>query len=308
MKVGVVDIGTLKVKCLIVEVGESGGSLPVYQSNTLTCLGVRMAENNNYPLPEYLRQTIDELIRCKEVLNTHRVDKLRVVSTHALREMGQIGLDIAADIKSQVGFAVDIITADEEADLFYKAVLGDFKTDQDFTIVDVGGGSVQILIGNKHQLKHKFLLKMGTSYLHDHFCTGHSGSDFPTCEEIRRMQDYILKQLAPIPAKISTPVIYGSSCVIDVFKVLGLNMRKYYLSKAHPYRVNTSDMQNFLDAVIPVSYDEREKKYPFGQKYMWGIDKAFLNILSICSKENSPFVIPSNSNINQGLVLSLVNS
>ncbi len=301
MKVGVVDIGTLKVKCLIVEDGKT-----IYQSNTLTCLGVRMHENNNRPLPEYLSQTLAELTRCQSVLKQEHVDKLCIVSTHALREMGQVGLDIAGDIKSRVGFAVDIISADEEADLFYKAVLSDFKTDRDFTIVDVGGGSVQILIGNKHELKYKFLLKMGTSYLHDHFCAGNQGTDYPSREEIRHMQAYILEQLAGLPSQISTPVIYGSSCVIDVFKILGLKLHKYYLSPSHPYRVTVDDMQAFLDQVIPISYDNREKKYPFGQSYMWGIDKAFLNILSICRRENSPFVIPSNSNINQGLVLSLV--
>lgn len=308
MKVGVVDIGTLKVKCLIAEVGDAGKSETLYQSNTLTCLGVRSARNNNQPLPEYLSQTLDELSRCRSVLESAHVDKLRVVSTHALREMGRVGQDIAADIQSRVGFTVDIISADEEANLFYRAVLGDFKTDADFTIVDMGGGSVQILIGNKHRLKHKFLLKMGTSYLHDHFCAGDKGSDFPSRDEIRRMQDYILAQIAAIPARISTPVIYGSSCIIDVFKVLGLKLHKYYLSKSHPYQVSVPDMQAFLDQVIPISYDEREKKYPFGQSYMWGIDKAFLNILSICRRENSPFVIPSNANINQGLVLSLTSS
>jgi hypothetical protein len=41
MKVGVIDIGTLKVKFLIEEVGTLGKHKTFYQSNTLTCLGVK---------------------------------------------------------------------------------------------------------------------------------------------------------------------------------------------------------------------------------------------------------------------------
>jgi len=38
---------------------------------------------------------------------------------------------------------------------------------------------------------------------------------------------------------------------------------------------------------------------------MWGLDKALVNILTICEMMESPFVIPSNANINLGLIASL---
>lgn len=306
MKVAVIDIGTLKVKFLIGNISSSKKFETIYQSNTLTCLGVRMNENNNRPHPEYLQQTLDELKRCREVLKKENVEKLRVVSTHALREMGEVGEEVAGRVKKEVGFNVEIISQDEEAQLFFKAVMKDFKTDKDFTVVDVGGGSVQILIGNKNKLKSKYLLKTGAQYLFDRFSPRHTGNDYPTREEIRSMQNYVMKELTPIPGGIKTPVIYGSSCIIDVFKQIGLNLEKYYLSKSHPYRVKVPELERFSESIISIPYDKREEIYKLDQKYyMWGIEKAFLNIINICKKEQSPFVIPSNSNINEGLVLSL---
>ena len=178
MKIAVIDIGTLKVKFLLVENSSSDKFETKYQSNTLTCLGVRMSENNNRPFPEYLEQTFTELKRCKEIIDKEGVEKLRVVSTHALREMGGVGREI---------------------------------------------------------------------------------------------------------------------------------LEKYYLSKSHPYRVKISEMEDFLTKIISIPYDQREEMFKFDQKYyMWGIEKAFLNIISICKKEQSPFVVPSNSSINDGLVLSLI--
>lgn len=307
MKVAVVDIGTLKVKLLIVEVTSSSTFTRLYQSNTLTCLGVRMHENNGRPKPEYLRQTIEELKRVKSVLEKEQISKIQVVSTHALREMGNVGYEIASTINDETGFTIEIIRQQEEARLFFQAVVKDFTSKRDFTIVDVGGGTVQILIGNKDRLKHTYLLKTGAQYLEDNFVTGHTENDFPTREEIRKMQQYIMEQLVLIPSKIRTPVVYGSSCIIDVFKALRIKLDTHSDSQNHPYKTNVSELKNVLSSLDQVPYKKRDELYPFKQKYyMWAVDKALLNIVSISKKVDAPYIIPSNANINEGLVLSLI--
>ena len=303
---GVIDIGTLKVKLQIVKKASSGELVTVYQSNNLTCLGCHMEENNNRPKEQNLLKTFTELLRCKKVLDENKVGNLRVVSTHALREMGQVGNDIANEIHKKTGLEVEIISQQEEAELFYRAVLRDFKTKGDFTIVDVGGGSVQILIGNSTRLHHSFLLKTGTSTLWDKFTPAHKELDFPNREEIRKMKDYILEQIQPMPKNLKTPIIYGSSCIIDLFKGIKLPLQKYSLSPSHPYKAKVSDMENFLDKVWEIPYDVREEKFVSPTyRYMWGVDKAFLNITELAKKVHAPYIIPSNANINQGLLLSL---
>lgn len=303
---GVIDIGTLKVKFQIVEVSHTGQMHTVHQSNTLTLLGAHMNENNNRPKPENLKLTLDELRKCKVYLDQHNIDKLRVVSTHALREMGKVGKEIAGLIKQQVGLSVEIISQQEEAELFYNAVLRDFKTNDDFTIVDVGGGSVQILIGNKDKLKKSFLLKTGTSTLWDKFTPKHGALDYPSREEIRKMTSYVLKEIQPVPRNLRTPIIYGSSCIIDLFHGLHLRLNSYPYSKSHPYKLPIAPIDDFLSHVWSIPYDVREEKFVSPTtKYMWGIDKALLNVTSLAHHVSAPYLIPSNANINQGLLLSM---
>jgi len=120
------------------------------------------------------------------------------------------------------------------------------------------------------------------------------------------MRNYIKEQLLPLPSGIKTPVVYGSSCIIDLFKIIGLSLTKNKISPSHPYKVKVSELNSFLQRIIPIPYDQREEMFKFPQKYyMWGIDKAFLDILEICKKVGASSVIPSNANINQGLILSL---
>lgn len=246
---GVIDIGTLKVKCQIVDKELTGRLLTIYQSNNLTCLGCHMDQNNNRPKDENLQKTLKELKRCKRMLVRYGVTKMRAVSTHALREMGEVGRKIAELIKSKIGLDVEIISQEEEAELFFKAVLTDFESFRNYIIADVGGGSVQILVGSRDKLKQAFLLKTGTSTLWDKFTPTHAEMDFPKRGDIRRMKNYILSELQPVPKGIKAPIIYGSSCIIDLFRGIRLPMQKYHTSKSHPFRVKVSDMEKFLAEV-----------------------------------------------------------
>lgn len=303
---GVIDIGTLKVKCQVVEISASGDLKTLYSSNTMTFLGFRPGKDGR-PKSTYLQKTIAELARCQRIFAKMKVDKTRVVSTHALREIGAVSQEIVRKIKEKTGLEIEIISQKEEAELFYRAVLADFKTKEDFTIVDVGGGSVQILIGNKERLKRAFLLKTGTISLWSKFTPKHTGKDFPTRSEIRLMTAEVLKQLQPVPGNLKTPIIYGSSCVIDLFSGIGLPVQRYSESKTHPFKAKVTDMEKFLDHVWEIPYDTRERKYVSPTpKYMWGIDRAFLNVVELAKKVAAPYVIPSNANINQGLILSMI--
>jgi hypothetical protein len=121
------------------------------------------------------------------------------------------------------------------------------------------------------------------------------------------MRSYIREQLLPLPSGIKTPVVYGSSCIIDLFKTIGLKLERANLSHNHPYQTKVSELKNFLKRITPIPYNQREEMFKFSQQYyMWGIDKAFLGVLEICKKVGASSVIPSNVNINQGLILSLI--
>jgi exopolyphosphatase / guanosine-5'-triphosphate,3'-diphosphate pyrophosphatase len=308
MRAGVIDIGTLKVKFQIVEKTAAGKVKTIEQSNVLTCLGCNMGENNNKPKSENLKKVYRELLRCKRLLKKYKVSRVRVVSTHALREMGKVGREIAELIKKKTGFKVEIISQQEEAELFYKAVLTDFKTDQDYTILDMGGGSAQILIGNRKELKKSFLLKTGTSTMWDKFTRGNTGKDHPTRDQLKKMKDYILKELQLIPENLQTPVIWGSSCVIDLFKGIRVPVQKFNASTTHPHKTKLSHLEKFLEKIWKIPLDTREEMYKSPTpKYMWGMDTALMNVIELGKKVGAEYVIPSNANINQGLIDSLIN-
>lgn len=295
-RIAVIDIGTLKVKFQIVEVGKGGTWKTLEQSNTMTLLGQGEVE-----------KTLKELQRCKKALEKYDVKKLRVVSTHALREMGEKGKKIAARIRKEVGFSVEIISAKEEAELFFNAVLSDFETDEDFTVIDVGGGSVQVLIGNKNKLKHAFSAKTGTMTLWNKFIPGHTSKDAPNAIQVRKITKHVEKALQDVPHSLKTPVIFGSTCIIEVFSAMKISVKPFTKSKSHPHMADIPDLKEFLKNIWPITYAQRDKLYVSPTPhYMWGIDMALTNVLTLAKIVDAPYIIPSNANINQGLIKSLL--
>ena len=216
--------------------------------------------------------------------------------------------EIIKQIKKNVGFDVENISQEEEAKLFFQAVMRDFADSRrEYALLDVGGGSVQVLIGNSRNLRQVHMMQTGAQYLHDNFTKDHSNpKSFTTLEDIEKMKEHILKQLLPLKKANNTPIIYGSSNIIDLMKAVGIPLKINEDTKNHPYKTFAKYLDEFIKNVLPLCYEERENKYHFQRGYMWGVDKAFLNVSLIAKHLGSSIVIPSNENIAKGIIYSLV--
>lgn len=302
----VIDIGTLKVKCLVAQLLASGELKEVYFSNTLTCFGVGLDENQGLVQEKYLERTIDELKRCQRLLQGYQVAGGRVVSTHALRR-AKNREEIVQRIYQETGWRVENLSQNQEAELFFRGVINGLEKNQDYAVVDVGGGSVQILVGNHQELKKIHLLQTGAQYLHDNFTRQPHVEDSLTSEaDLEKMRRYILKQLLPLKGIGDLPLVYGSSNVIDLMKAIHLPLEENPGSATHPYRTYAKHLREFIRQVLPLSYKQREEKFPFQYGYMWGIDKAFLNVVTMSEVFPSSYIIPSNANLARGLICEMI--
>jgi exopolyphosphatase/guanosine-5'-triphosphate,3'-diphosphate pyrophosphatase len=301
----VIDIGTLKVKFLIASLHHDSSLDKRYTSNTLTCFGCDMI--NDKVREDYLERTIVELNRCKDKLAEFNVTECRVVSTHAMRRAVNRSY-VMGRMFNETGFVVENISSQDEANLFFNAALRDFPIGKRYALVDVGGGSIQVIVGRRGQHPEQtHLLPIGSATLHEIFTKNpQDENSFNTHGDIERMKDYILEQLVGVGTAKNVPLIYGSSNVIDLMRSIGLRLDPHDDSSSHPYKTYASSLKRFVDEVLPLTFAERENLYQFQKGYMWGIDKAFLNIGILAERLGSPYIIPSNSNVAEGLLYSMV--
>jgi exopolyphosphatase/guanosine-5'-triphosphate,3'-diphosphate pyrophosphatase len=306
----VIDIGTLKVKTEVAHLQKDGTLNRIYNSNNLTCFGVGLDENNGNVHEQYLDRTIEELQRIKNLIQGEKkeytVSSYKVVSTHAMRRAKNKEY-VLQKIKEQTGFEVENISQEQEAELFFLAVMHSFPPDKQLAVLDNGGGSCQVLIGTKDKLEKSHMMQTGAQYLHEKFITDpHNINSYTRPEDIEKMKSFILEELMPLKPTYNIPLVYGSSIIINIMQQINLPLEKNEDSPTHPYKTYARHLKEFIYKMLPYSFKEREALYNDVQKgFMWGIDKGFLTTLTIAEYLKSPYIIPSNANIAQGVLCSM---
>lgn len=305
MRLAVIDIGTIKLKLLIAEVLPSGDFKVIHKDSALTCLGVQLDEHGDVIEDKRVADTIVALKKFKQEIERYGAKKVKIVSTHILRE-AKNARTVIQKIKKQTGFSVEVISQKREAELFFAGVTRDWATDERIAAADVGSGSVQVVIGDRRGVQAAHLFKTGAQYVHDLLINKHQPKDITTSAEMEKMRTYIARKLANLPSRRGIPLVFGSSSFLDFFKFAKIPSQPHTASPAHPIKVLPITLQKFIKRLEGLSFAERERMYPFDQNYfVWGIDKAFLNILEIAKRLDSPYILPSNVNINKGLLYGL---
>lgn len=167
MRVAIIDMGTNTFHLMIAHRKERNYSI-VYRERQPVKLG--MAGINQGVIT---REAIDRALRCladfQKTITLQDVDQTLAFGTSALRNSNN-GADVIAEIKQATGINASIITGDQEAEYIYRGVraalnLGTEKS----LIMDIGGGSVEFIIGNQTTLYWKQSLEIGAQRLLERF-------------------------------------------------------------------------------------------------------------------------------------------
>ncbi len=118
-------------------------------------------------------------------------DRIIAVATSAVRE-AKNGGDFIDLVAEQTGLTVRVISGTEEARLIFLGIKNSVPmTDQPVLGVDVGGGSVELMVGNRDQLLHAKSLKLGAIRLADQFLKRTPPSD----GMLRALEETVIAQL-----------------------------------------------------------------------------------------------------------------
>lgn len=305
----VINIGTLKTKCLVAFFDGKDRIVPQYRSNNLTCFGCEMLENEGAILEKFLERTIQEILKLKKIVEGYNSSQVRLFATHALRDAKNKDW-VIEQIKKKTGYEVEVVGAEREGKLYFQAVLGDFTTNRDYVVVDMGGGSCQVLIGSKKGIAENFSFQTGAQFLHEKFIEDpHNPESFTKERDMKRIKEYLenkysaFKDYSNSPPNL--PLIYGSTNIIDLLKAIKLHLEPHQDSSSHPYKTHPQHLTDFVSHIIQFPHAKRDEMYPLQKGYMWGVDKAFLNILNLCEKFNSPYIIPTNASIVEGFLYEM---
>ena len=299
--IAVIDVGTLKSKFEICQFDRAMNGKTLYKDKKLTVLGRDLDKTGNRIVDESIKSTIEALNEFKIKMVEYNVAKYRAVATEAIRRAIN-ATDVLKQIKEGTGIELETLSHEDEAKILFRSISMDFP-DKLIAVTDIGGGSVQVVIGINNTIKEVHLFKTGTYYLQEEFSTSHH----PNTTELKNTMDYIKQALVILGESKYHPdlLVYGTTNIISFLKAMNIAMTKDKSSGAHPFSIDVSVLRPLYNRIIALSYEERMPMYPEEPYYMWAADKAIMNVLQICDYLNINKVVPSNNNISTAILYEL---
>ena len=184
-RVAAIDCGTNSVRLLVAETAAEGVR-EVERDLRITRLGQGVDATGEFH-PDALARTFAACDEYAATLARHGVDALRFVATSAARDAGNREAFFAG-VRERLGVEAEVIAGDEEAQLSFEGALGAAPDAEAPTLVmDIGGGSTELVLGQPGRPVRGISLDMGSVRLRERFLA----SDPPTVDEVAEASEFI---------------------------------------------------------------------------------------------------------------------
>jgi exopolyphosphatase/guanosine-5'-triphosphate,3'-diphosphate pyrophosphatase len=191
-----VDIGSNSVRLSIAEL-RRGRLIALHQDREVTRLGEGVFRDGNLD-PQAMAHTLKVLRRFHRAVQSHAVERTRVVATSALRDCNN-GQLFREWLKTVTGWDLEIITGLEEGQLIHLGVVSKMRTlPSKLLLIDLGGGSCELTLSDKGHIKEIVTLPLGAVRLTQDFIA----HDPPNKAELKRLHDFIVQEVGHVSHKI----------------------------------------------------------------------------------------------------------
>lgn len=176
MRAAVIGIGSNSVRMLVAEAGD-GEIRRISRDRAGTRLFAGLDEAGNLSR-EAMASSCAAVKRMADSARSQGAEKVHLFATSATRDAAN-NADFAALLKAETGLTLEICSGDEEAALsFFGATDGG-----DSGVIDIGGGSTEIIIGQGMNIRCSFSCQMGAVRLFQRIPIRDHG-DLDTVEQI----------------------------------------------------------------------------------------------------------------------------
>jgi exopolyphosphatase/guanosine-5'-triphosphate,3'-diphosphate pyrophosphatase len=298
-----IDIGTNSVLLLIVEQAELG--LQVHEEvQRLPRLGA-MVDSNGVLARQSIDRVLEVLTEYAEIIQTYGdgvLKKTRVTATSAVRDAANKN-EFLSLVKEIVGFEIQILSGEEEAKYTYLGAISQTKVESNsILVVDIGGGSTELAMGDSSQWLRGISVDMGCVRFNERYLV-HNPPYQEEIGECRRSIEALLESTKlRFPPNTQVVTVSGTATSLAA---IDQQLFPYQLSRINNYRLNTDKLAKSIEIFSLHTYEQLIELHP---EVMQGRADVFLagllileGVLRFASVEE--FIV-SSGGIRHGILLS----
>ncbi|MBB2900250.1 exopolyphosphatase/guanosine-5'-triphosphate,3'-diphosphate pyrophosphatase [Kineococcus radiotolerans] len=254
-RVAAVDCGTNSLRLLVADVDAAAGtSVELERTMEVVRLGQGVDRTGVFA-PEALQRTFSALDRAAELVRRHDVEPaaVRFVATSASRDVANRD-EFAAGVLSRLGVLPDVVTGEEEAALGFAGATRELGgAGGPFLVVDLGGGSTELVLGERDVESARSLdvgsVRLTERHLHD---------DPPTPAQVAAARADVEAALAGSDVPLArTRTLVGVAGSITTITAAALDLAQYVPGALHGVRLPVAQVRDACDRLLRATRAER---------------------------------------------------
>lgn len=308
MRIAILDLGTNTFNLLVAEIAGNKEYKILCKSEIPVKLGKGGIDKKEIR-PDAITRGINALEKHLQVAAGFGTEKIIACATSAIRTARNSDHFIKS-VREKFGIEIEIISGDREAELIYLGVKLAAILDQETTLIlDIGGGSNELIIGNADQIFWKKSYPLGMARLIEKF----KPSDPITIEEMEFISNYLEERMPDFfeefrKHRITT--LIGASGSFETFTSMireedpGAGTERASLFEAA--EIDLTDFENLYQRLINSTLKERKQMKGLEAHRLETIVPASLLVKFLMGKLKLRRIVQSNFALKEGILFEMI--
>ena len=300
MRVAAVDCGTNSIRLLVADVDAREKS-DVHREMRVVRLGEGVDRTGRLA-PQALERTRAALVDYAATCRSLGVERTRMVATSATRDAANRE-DFVAMVRDVLGADPEVVSGDEEAALsFDGATRGLDPADGPFLVMDIGGGSTELVLGTT-VVEAARSVDVGCVRLTER----HLAGDPPTPAQVvaaERDVDAaldVVRSVVPVGRARTAVGLAGS---VTTVAALALDLPAYDSAAIHLSRIPAADVRTVTDRLLAMTREQRAALPVMHPGRVDVIGAGALVLATLVDRLGLPEVLVSEADILDGIAWS----
>ena len=253
-RVAAVDLGTNSTRLLVADV-EDGTVRELDRRLEITRLGEGVDARRRL-LPNGIARVRNVLVDYRRAIESAGAERTLALATSAVRD-AENGEAFLGEIEWSYGFTTRLLSGEEEALLTFRGVTASRELADDTLVIDVGGGSTELILGGRDGVSFHTSLDLGCVRLTERFLK----EDPPSSASLASCAAYVRSLLEEhVPEDVRPAAAIGVAGTITQLATLSLGLEEEEPDAVHGHRMSTAWIAEELERLAATPVAELRKR------------------------------------------------
>ena len=253
-RVAAIDCGTNSLRLLVSDVS-GDAKRDIAREMRVVRLGEGVDRTGRFSA-EALERTLSVTREYADLVSVLEADRVRFCATSAARDAANVD-ELAAGVQELLGVPLEVLTGEEEARASYLGATRDLGGDA--LVVDIGGGSTELVVGDAGEVRWATSLDIGSVRLTERFLHG----DPASVDEVTACETHLDALLAPVVRELEeVTTLVGVAGTITTVAAHALALPSYDSTAIHGARLPVEDVRNACLSLVGMPVADR-RALPF---------------------------------------------